>query len=62
MLGYSQEVYDGDLKLKKMKLQYLRKQYENLQMKDDETIVELFSKIVTLTNQMKSCSEKTSEL
>lgn len=45
-----------------MKLQSLRKQYENLQMKDDEIIVETFSNMVTLTNHMKSCGEKTSEL
>lgn len=45
-----------------MKLQSLRKQCENLLIKDDETIAEFFSKTVALTNKMKSCGEKTSEL
>lgn len=31
-------------------------------MKDDETITEFFSKMVALTNQMKSREEKTFEL
>lgn len=56
------KLYSGDKMLKKMKLKSLRKQYENLQMKDDKTIVEFFSKMVALTNQMKSCGEKTSKL
>lgn len=34
------KLYGGDAKLKKVKLQSLRKQYENLQMNDDETITD----------------------
>lgn len=55
------KLYGEDEKLKKVKLQSLRKQYD-LQMKDDETIVEFLSKIMALTTHMKSCGEKTSEL
>lgn len=56
------KLYDGDEKLKKVNMQYLRKQYENLEMNDDELNVELLSKMVALTYQMKSCGEKISEL
>ncbi|WVZ17444.1 hypothetical protein V8G54_010426 [Vigna mungo] len=48
----------GGEKIKKVRLQNLRRQYELLQMQDDEKIGEYFTKIVTLTNQMKSCGEK----
>ncbi|WVY95082.1 hypothetical protein V8G54_034170 [Vigna mungo] len=48
----------GGEKIKKVRLQTLRKQYEMLQMQDDEKISEYFNKIMTLTNQMKSCGEK----
>lgn len=54
--------YDGNKKLKKVKLQYFRKQYENLQTKNDETIAEFFLNMVTLKNQMKSFGENTFEL
>ena len=46
-------LYGGDEKLKKVKLQMLRKQYKMFQMKEDESIAAYFSRIVTLTNQMK---------
>lgn len=45
------KLYCGDKKFKEVKLQSLRKQYENLQMKDDETIAKFFSKMVSLTKQ-----------
>ena len=38
-------------------MQTLRKQCEMMHMKDDESISTYFSKIVTLTNQMKACGE-----
>lgn len=31
-------------------------------MNDDEVIAELFSRLVMLTNQMKSCGEKVTQL
>lgn len=44
------KLYGGDEKLKKVKIQSLRKQYENSQMKDGETVPEFFSKMVALKN------------
>lgn len=53
------KLYGRDEKLKKVKLQSQRKQYENLRMKDDEIIVKFFSKmVVTLKNQMKSYGKR----
>src|ERR1043165_8617724 len=56
------KLYGGGEKLKKVKLQTLRKQYEMMHMKDDESISAYFSKIVTLTNQMKACGETITDL
>lgn len=56
------KLYDGDVKLKKVNMQSLRKHYENLQMNDGEAIANLFSKLVVLTNQMRLCEEKIYEL
>src|ERR1051325_11647435 len=55
-------LYGGGEKLKKVKLQALRKQYEMMHMKDDESISAYFSRIVTLTNQMKACRETITDL
>ena len=55
-------MYGGDEKLKKVKLQTLRKQYEMIQMKEDESISAYFSRIVTLTNQMKEYGESVTDL
>ena len=55
-------LYGGDEKLKKVKLQTLRKQYEMLQMKEDESIFAYFSRVVTQTNQMKACGEALTDL
>lgn len=56
------KLHGGDEKLKKVKLQSLRKEYKNMQMNDSEEITEFFSKLVVLTNQIKSCKEKISKL
>ncbi|KAK2377606.1 hypothetical protein QL285_078260 [Trifolium repens] len=50
-----QKSYGGDAKVKKVKLQALKRQYELLQMKSDESIADYFTILVTLTNQMKNC-------
>jgi hypothetical protein len=46
--------YGGDPKVKKVKLQSLRRQYELLEMEENETLSDYFSRLVTLTNQMKN--------
>ncbi|XP_019439043.1 PREDICTED: uncharacterized protein LOC109344742 [Lupinus angustifolius] len=49
--------YAGAEKVKKVKLQTLRREYELLQMRDGDTIGEYFTKIRSLTNMMKGCGE-----
>nr|KYP73746.1 hypothetical protein KK1_006396 [Cajanus cajan] len=50
--------YVGVKRLKTLRLQTLRRQYELLQMGNQETIQEYFSQLLSLTNLMKSCGEK----
>ncbi|KAF1869402.1 hypothetical protein Lal_00045265 [Lupinus albus] len=40
-----------------MKLQTIRREYELLQMKEDDTISDYFTKIRSMINQMKGCGE-----
>ncbi|CAJ2663346.1 unnamed protein product [Trifolium pratense] len=56
-----QKSYGGDAKVKKVKLQALKRQYELLEMKNDETIADYFTRVVTLTNQMKNCGSNLAE-
>ncbi|XP_019434620.1 PREDICTED: uncharacterized protein LOC109341223 [Lupinus angustifolius] len=53
--------YSGGVKVKKVRLQMLRKQYELLQMEEQETIADYFTRIRILTNVMGSCGEKIHE-
>ncbi|XP_019442233.1 PREDICTED: uncharacterized protein LOC109346948 [Lupinus angustifolius] len=50
--------YEGAVKIKKVKLQTIRRKYELLQMEERETISDYLTKILTLTNQMKACGEE----
>ncbi|GAU38465.1 hypothetical protein TSUD_151880 [Trifolium subterraneum] len=50
-----QKSYGGDAKVKKVKLQALKRQFELLEMKNDEAVAEYFTRVETLTNQMKNC-------
>ncbi|CAJ2636336.1 unnamed protein product, partial [Trifolium pratense] len=56
-----QKSYGGDAKVKKVKLQALKRQYELLQMKNDEKVADYFTRLVTLTNQMKNCGNTLEE-
>ncbi|GAU38979.1 hypothetical protein TSUD_378550 [Trifolium subterraneum] len=56
-----QKSYRGDAKVKKVKLQALKRQFELLEMKSDEAIADYFISVVTLTNQMKNCGSTLSE-
>ena len=40
--------------MKKVKLESLRKQYENLSMKNNEKVLGYISRVIVLTNEMKS--------
>src|SRR3954471_3385560 len=53
--------YGGDVSVKKVKLQSLRKQYENLNMKNNEKVSEYISRVIVITNEMKACGETLSE-
>ncbi|KAK2366943.1 hypothetical protein QL285_080272 [Trifolium repens] len=53
--------YSGDASVKKVKLQSLRKQYENLNMKNNEKVPEYISRMTLITNEMKACGETLSE-
>ncbi|XP_019430175.1 PREDICTED: uncharacterized protein LOC109337619 [Lupinus angustifolius] len=54
--------HTGGDKIKKVKLQYLRRQYELLHMEENGRIGEYFTKILTITNQMKGYREYISDL
>ncbi|XP_019447259.1 PREDICTED: uncharacterized protein LOC109350483 [Lupinus angustifolius] len=49
--------YAGAEKVKKVKLQTLRREYELLQMKEGDSIADYFTKIRSLSNLMKGCGE-----
>ncbi|BAU00313.1 hypothetical protein VIGAN_10189700, partial [Vigna angularis var. angularis] len=49
--------HTGGEKIKKVKLQTLRRQYELMQMLDGDKIREYFDKVIAITNQMKGCGE-----
>src|ERR1044072_3560884 len=53
--------YGGDASVKKVKLQSLRKQYENLNMKNNEKNSKYISRVILITNKMKACGETLSE-
>ncbi|XP_050902844.1 uncharacterized protein LOC127115308 [Lathyrus oleraceus] len=55
-------LYDRDEKLKRVKLQTLRKQFEMSRVKEDEQVSKCFSHVVLLTNQMKLCGDSISDL
>ncbi|XP_058732714.1 uncharacterized protein LOC131604278 [Vicia villosa] len=49
--------YDGDASVKKVKLPSLRKQYENLNMKNNDKVPDYISSVIMVTNQMKAYEE-----
>ncbi|XP_058783017.1 uncharacterized protein LOC131657663 [Vicia villosa] len=53
--------YGSDTSLKKVKFQSLCKQYENLNMKNNEKVPVYISRVILITNKMKACRERLSE-
>ena len=47
--------------MNKVKLQSLRKPYENLNIKNNEKVPDYISRVILITNKMKSCGETISE-
>ncbi|KAK4386398.1 putative disease resistance protein [Sesamum angolense] len=52
-----QKEYQGSAKVRIIKLQTLRRDFENMKMKDSETIDEYYSKVRELVNQLKAYGE-----
>ena len=52
-----QNGYGNSGKLKKLKLQSLRRQYELLSMTEKETVAEYFCRLQVITNAMRACDE-----
>jgi len=57
-----EKLYDGDGKLKKVRLQALRRQYEVLTMEEDETVSQYFDKVINLINQMTRNGETVTDV
>src|SRR3954464_13064157 len=49
-----QQEFEGDSKLQTVKLQSLKRDYENERMKENESLNEYFNRLSELVNQMKS--------
>lgn len=56
-----QQAYEGADKIKKVRLQTLKRQYELLAMESNEGVGSYFSRVITLCNQMKACGKKVSD-
>lgn len=56
-----EQAYAGAEKLKKVRLQTLKRQYELLAMEVNESVGAYFNRVLVLVNQMKSCGKKISD-
>ena len=57
-----EKLYSGDGKLKKVRLQALRRQYEVLIMEEEESISQYYDKVINLTNQMTRKGETVTDV
>ncbi|XP_019414559.1 PREDICTED: uncharacterized protein LOC109326317 [Lupinus angustifolius] len=57
-----EKCYGGSTKVRKVKLQMMRRQFELLQMEEDERISYYFARIRSLINLMRGCGEQMNEL
>lgn len=53
-----QQEFQGDKKVRIIKLQTLRRELEYLKIKESETLTDYFSKLTEIVNQMKSYGER----
>ena len=56
-----QQEFQGDKRTRSIKLQALRRELENMKMKENETLNEFSSRFMGLVNQMKSYGEEISD-
>lgn len=56
-----EKCYTGGEKVKKVRLQALRRQYELMQIEDLKKVADYFNQVLTLTNLMAGCGEKLSD-
>ncbi|XP_021755931.1 uncharacterized protein LOC110721111 [Chenopodium quinoa] len=56
-----QQEFQGDSKVRSIKLQSLRRDFENLRIKDNDLVKDYFSRIIEIVNQMKSYGEEISD-
>ncbi|WVY93645.1 hypothetical protein V8G54_032733 [Vigna mungo] len=54
--------HSGGEKVKKVRLQTLRRQYEHMEMEEGDKVSEFFSRVITVANQMKTYGEKISDV
>jgi len=60
--GILEKCIEGNEKLKKVRLQTIRCQFELVQMESSEIVAQqFFNRIINHTNAMKACGEKISE-
>ncbi|KAK2405219.1 hypothetical protein QL285_054482 [Trifolium repens] len=53
--------HEGGERVKKVKLQSFRKQYEMLQMEEDQKVSDYFSKLLAIVHQMQNCGENVTD-
>ena len=53
--------YRGTTKVRSIKLQTLRRDFDNIKMHDKESLSDYFSRVVELVNQMKTYGEAISD-
>lgn len=56
-----QQEFQGNEKVISIKLQTAWKNFDNLSMKEDETIPDFFSRVTVIVNQIKSCGDSIPE-
>lgn len=49
-----EQEFQGDSKVRSIKLQSLRREFENIQMKDGELMKDYFTRVIDILNQMKT--------
>ncbi|XP_074265931.1 uncharacterized protein LOC141588385 [Silene latifolia] len=57
-----QQEFQGDIKIRTIRLNTLRKDFENMKMKDDEDIKDYTSRLMEVVNQMKMYGEDITDI